>query len=253
MQRHATLRTALLCAAVPACLLLASCEPAGDSDAPVRPRYQAPLPVPRRAANPNPENAQWLAAWRDLRTQLAPLEDQLARAQKMHLDYHFDAFLELDPETIDKDQLCSLFHFLQRGYFTVEREVLLRLLERRLQRASTPMPIPTTEKTSLKDLLAAAMQRDELRMVDLESALAFYRQPGDDSFQIPATLTEEEEAELRTTVTDMLEETRKSVAAMDAKIEKLKAQVFGNDAAQNQTGSEVKTEEAAIEDSPAVE
>jgi len=239
MQRHATLRTALLCAAVPACLLLAACEPTGDSDAPVRARYQAPLPPPRRAANPNPDNALWLAAWRDLRTQLAPLEERLASAQKMHLDYHFDAFLELDPETIGKDQLCSLFHFLQRGYFTVEREVLLRLLDLRLQRAATPMPIPLVEKTSLKDRLAAAMHRDELRMVDLETALAFYRQPGDDTFQIPATLTEDEEVELRTTVTDMLEETRKSVAVMDAKIEKLKAQVFGNDKALNPQPPEI--------------
>ncbi len=228
MKSHSFRLIALTGAAGSTCLVLSGCEPGNDPNYTGPTRYQAPLPSPRRAANADPENAQWLAAWRDLREQLAPLEEKLAAAQKMHLDYHFDAFLNLDPETIGIEQLCSLFHFLQRGYFTVERQVLIHLLERRLERTTTPLTLPGGSQSSLKDRLAAAMHRDELRMVDLETALAFYRQPGDGDLQIPASLTEGEEAELRTAVSGMLEETQKSVEEMDAKIEKLKAQVFGN-------------------------
>lgn len=228
MKRPALLRAALSCAAVPACLFLTACEPSNDTGNNGPPRYQAPLPSPRRAVNADPENALWLAAWRDLRAQLAPLEEKFAAAQRMHLDYHFDAFLALDPETIGTEQLCSLFHFLQRGYFTVERQVLVQLLERRLERATTPMTLPTDDRSTLKDRLAAALHRDELRMVDLETALQYYQQPGDDTFQIPASLTEEEESELRTTVTGMLTETQDEITALDAKIEALKLQVFGN-------------------------
>ncbi len=228
MNSHHFRLIALTGTAGAACLFLSACDPTNDPNYTGPPRYQAPLPSPRRAENADPENAQWLAAWRDLRTQLAPLEEKLAAAQKMHLDYHFDAFLNLDPETIGIEQLCSLFHFLQRGYFTVERQVLIHLLERRLERTTTPLTLPGGSQSSLKDRLAAAMHRDELRMVDLETALAFYRQPGDGDLQIPASLTPEEEAELRTTVSGMLEETQKSVEEMDAKIATLKAQVFGN-------------------------
>src|SRR5688572_28401035 len=94
-------------AAAPVCLLLAACGPPDEpSVAPAR--YQAPLPVPRHTANPDPENAKWLAAWRDLRTRLTPLEEKLAGAQKVHAGNQLDSFLELDPESIDQEELCSL-------------------------------------------------------------------------------------------------------------------------------------------------
>ncbi len=238
MKHQSARRSALLSAAVPACLFLTACEPTNDTGNNGPPRFHAPLPPPRRAVNTDPENARWLAAWRDLRAQLAPLEEKLAAAQKMHFDYHFDAFLALDPATIGTEQLCSLFHFLERGYFTVERQVLIQLLERRLERATTPVTLPTGDRSTLKDRLAAALHRDELRMVDLETALQFYRQPGDDTFQIPAGLTEEEESELRTTVTDMLTETQDDITKLDASIETLKTQVFGNGTVQNPEPSE---------------
>jgi hypothetical protein len=217
----------LLRMAVPACLLLSACGPSDESAAGPPPRYRAPLPEPRRTAKPSKETAQWLAAWRDLRTRLAPLEEALAEAQKVHADYQFDAFLELDPHSVGKDQLCSLYHFLERGWFTVEREAVIHLLERRLERATAPPVITAPARPRLKDGFAAAMQRDELRMLDIESAIEYYQKPGDADFQIPTSLTEDELLELRGAVADMLEETLGTVAEMDEKIARLKSEVFG--------------------------
>lgn len=213
-------------AVVPACLVLVACDPVDDPSAAGPVRFRAAMPQPRQTANPNPENAQWLAAWRDLRSRIAPLEEQLADTQQFHAENHFDRFLDLDPETLEKDELCSLFHFIERGYFTVERQILINLLERRLHRSESSVAIPSGKRPRLKDRLAAAMQRDELRMVDLESALQFYRQSGDDDFQIPDSLTDEELTELRSAVSANLDKTRESVAEMDERIQTLKAQLF---------------------------
>ncbi len=228
MNRPSCLRPVrFLRAALPACLLLTACDPVDDPSAAVPSRFKAPLPEPRRTATPNPDNARWLAAWRELRSQLAPLEKKLADLQQVHLENHFDSFLDMDPETIDKDQLCTLFHFLERGYFTVERRILLHLLERRAERASEPAAIPAGMKSGLRERIIAAMQSDELRMVDLETALDFYGRTAAGDIQIPETLTPEEESELRTTVAGMLDETRESIDELDAKITALRVTVFG--------------------------
>ncbi len=212
------------CAA--ACLVTTGCEPQDSASGPPRP-FHAPIPPPRRTLHPDPANAQWLAAWRDLRTRLAPLEERLAELQQIHSDNNFDGYLDLDPETLSTAQLCSLFHFLQRGYFTVERRVLVHLLERRLDRAAEPLAIPGDGKTALKDYFAAAMQRDEIRMVDLETAIEFYEQTGEANFQIPGELTEEEQAELRGAVGELLVEARTSIRELDARITTLKEQIWG--------------------------
>jgi len=228
MNYAASLRSALHCAAVPACLVLTACEPQ-DNPAAVRPRYQAPLLPPRRAENPDPANAQWLAAWRELRTQLSPLEEKLAALQQVHAQNNFDAFLGLNPATLSHEQLCSLFHFLQRGYFTVERRVLIHLLERRLDRKATSFAIPANGKLTLKDHLANAMHRDEIRMVDLETAIQYYEEVGDANFHVLAGLTEEESAELQSAVSEMLAKTRADITGMDAWLAKLKREVLGLD------------------------
>jgi hypothetical protein len=68
------------------------------------------------------------------------------------------------------------------------------------------------------------MQRDELRTVDLETALEFYRRPGGAEFTIPDTLSETETSELRTAVASMLTETRRRIESLDRQIADLRQQ-----------------------------
>jgi hypothetical protein len=225
MRIPAALCPALLSAVAPACLFFAACDPVDDPQA--KPRHWQPPPEPpRRAVNADPANARWLAAWRELRKQLAPLEARLAELQKIHTESQFDGFLTLDVDSLGVEQLSSLYHFLQRGYFTVERRVLIHLLERRLDRTDSSLAIPSGLGRPLKDNLATAMHRDEIRMVDLETAIRFYEETGDANFQVPTVLTEEETAELRDVVSGMLDKARSEIEAMDKKIAALKAEAF---------------------------
>jgi hypothetical protein len=68
------------------------------------------------------------------------------------------------------------------------------------------------------------MQRDELRTVDLETALEFYRRPGGAEFTIPESLSEPETTELRRAVASMLTETRNRIGSLDQKIASLRRQ-----------------------------
>ncbi len=200
--------------------MVASCRPVEEK--PAAGRYVPVLPEPRRAVHPQPEVVAWVAAWQGVREQVTALQSELAERQRVHVENHFDGFLELDPETLDHERLCSLFHFLERGYFTIAREILVRLLERRIERAATPMVLPGEGRVTLKERIAAAMQSDELRTVDLETALEYYRRPGDEAITIPEGLTEEETAELRAAVGEMLEATRRRIGELDVRIAELK-------------------------------
>lgn len=208
--------------------LLPACDPVDDPAAAAPPKFKAPPPEPRRTDSPSRDTAQWLTAWRELREQLAPLEEKLGSMQQLHMENHFDSFLGLNPETLGKDQLCSIFHFLERGYFTVERQILLHLLQRRAARGEEgTLSIPVEGGGRLRDRIIAAMQRDELRIVDLETAIEFYSRSGVADIPIPQSMSQEELGELRAAVTGMMDETREKIIAMDAEIAGLRAKLFG--------------------------
>lgn len=227
MKKHTPSRnTRLLCAAVPVCLLLAACDPVDGPTSGIPQRYKAPKLDTRRTAVADPENVRWLTAWRNLREELPALQENLTKFQEFHANNSFDSFLTLDPETLDKDQLCTLFHFLQRGYFTVERQILIDLLNRRLERNGDPSLASPAPKAKLKEMFAAAMHRDEIRMLDIESAIEHYTKAGNADIQIPNSLTDIEHEELLTTVNGMLEKTRTEIKGMDATLASLKARVF---------------------------
>src|SRR6478735_1947339 len=148
----------------------------------------------RRNPNPSPEVHRWLEASASVRTQLAGLKKELASLQQFHLENHFDDFLALDPVILDAGQLTYLRHFLERGYFRIEREVLLQLLESRAARAAASQA-PVSQ--DIAGRLQSALQRDETLMIDLETAITRYRAPGEDPFQVPVIVTEAELASLR--------------------------------------------------------
>ena len=200
-----------------------ACRPVTEPPPPAG-RFVPPTPQPRRTLHPQPELIQWVTAWQGVQKQVSSLQQELQQLQQIHLDNHFDSFLDLDPESLNLSRLTSLFHFLERGYFTIEREILARLLERRIARQSSPVALPPDQPASLRDRVASAMQRDELRTVDLETALEFYRRPGGAEFTIPDTLSETETSELRTAVASMLTETRRRIESLDRQIADLRQQ-----------------------------
>ncbi len=196
-----------------AVVLLTACEPVEEKAGPPHgTAYVAPLPTARRNPNPSPEVHRWLAASTSVREQLTALRTELAGLQQFHIENHFDRFLDLDPATLDPAQLCYLDHFLERGYFRIEREILIQLLESRRSR-SAPGPTPAAD---IAARLQGSLQRDETLLIDLETAIARYRAPGDDPVQIPTILTESELATLRSKVTAKLTAERLKIAELDA-------------------------------------
>lgn len=203
---------------LPAALLLPACEPVRENPGPPNgAAYVAPLPEPRRNPNPSPEVHRWLTASDSVRRQLSTLRSELAGLQQFHVANHFDDFLALDPASLEPAQLCYLDHFLERGYFRIEREILLQLLGSRRTRAAAPSAGSGTP-ADIAARLQASLQRDETLLIDLETAIARYKAPGDDPFQIPAVLTEPELDALRVRVTDKLADERRKIAGLDGRI-----------------------------------
>lgn len=200
---------------------LTACDPVEERPGPPGgAAYVAPPVEARRNATPSPEVHRWLAASDSVRKQLTKLRGMLADLQQIHVENHFDGFLAMDPATLDPGQLSYLQHFLERGYFRIEREVLIQLLESHRARAAAP---PTAVSNDITGRLQASLQRDETLLIDLESAIARYRAPGDDPFQIPVVLTEEQLTALRAEVTEKLTAERRKIAGLDARIDALRA------------------------------
>ena len=210
--------------ALPAAISLTACDPVRESPGPPNgAAYVAPLPEPRRNPQPSPEVHRWLAASASVREELTTLRKELSGLQQFHVENHFDDFLALDPATLDPAQLCYLGHFLERGYFRIEREILLQLLTARHDRADAGSGAGSPPPGDIAARLQASLKRDETLLIDLEAAIAKYRAPGDEPFQIPAVLTEAGLAALRTKVTSQLTAERHKIADLDAKATALRA------------------------------
>ena len=196
--------------------LPAACRPIEEPPGPPGgAAYSAPPAQPRRNLQPSPDVHRWLEASSSVRLQLSSLRAELATLQQLHVENHFDDFLALDPASLEPGPLCYLQHFLDRGYFRIEREILLQLLSSRQARAAASLSPPPTD---LPARLQAALQRDETLLIDLEAAIARYRAPGDDPFLIPAILTEAALAEQRQQVASQLAAERLYLKDLDQRI-----------------------------------
>jgi hypothetical protein len=205
---------------ISAAVILTACDPVEEkAGPPAGTVYVAPPVEARRNPTPSPEVHRWLEASASVREQLGALRKELAGLQQIHVENHFDDFLAMDPATLQPGQLCYLQHFLERGYFHIERELLLQLLEsRRARRTAPPVPV----ESGIAGRLQLALHRDETLLIDLEAAITRYRSHGDEPFQIPNLLTEEQLAEIRRTVTSLLEAERRKIAELDRKISALR-------------------------------
>ncbi len=198
---------------------LVACEPAVKKKPSVR---ETGFPTPPLAPPAAPMKLdgtirQWAAVWTEVKGRVTHLRDELRERQAIHRANHFDGWLGLDPAALSPQELVSLFEFLKRGFFTVEREAYLALLEGQVRRLGTEA-VPAWRKETLKERTMASVEKAELTLVDLETALNFYRRTNEEDIYVPADLAAEELHELREACRKMQDEARTSVEKLDAEI-----------------------------------
>ncbi|MEZ5326629.1 MAG: hypothetical protein R3F19_16400 [Verrucomicrobiales bacterium] len=214
-------------------LALVSCEDSGhlvESQSGFTKREPIPFSVPARSVNEkpvHPEVYRFLEAISNMETQIADLEADLYQVQELHESYDFDAFLTLDPWTVEKESLFYLSHFCDAGYFTVQRKVLLSLLEKKIARKKSEAKNAAQPGASkeIEQRLADAMLFREERIMDLEFVIDLYNtRQGAQEFLVPDYISPDDLAAMRTDVAERLDRQRALVAELDREISVLKAQ-----------------------------
>jgi hypothetical protein len=201
--------------------LLAACDRAPDAAAPAAPkRFVYVNPPPPKATHVPEGMAEWLKLLSERRAKIEALRQQVQAVSTTHQETAFDELLKLDPYTLNNDQLCYLWHFADKGYFTVEREIMVRILQDRKER-----PVFQTSATNIAERAAQLAERYENELLDLEIALSFYVKPEDALFSIPNTMTDEQTEILRGMVNEKLIAARATCAALDEQIRSLQAEM----------------------------
>lgn len=180
------------------------------------------IPEPRRGRPDSPirpETYRYLAAIGELESQILDLQDELDSHQDLHQEYEFDSFLKMDAQTIGKDGLFYLEHFCLNGYFTIEREILVRLMVKQLERKASDAAIAAAGSGTLDERISRAMLEREQRMVDIESVLELYRSRDISAeIEVPNFVEPADLASKRDTVVALLEGEREKVNALDGQI-----------------------------------
>ncbi len=184
---------------------------------PLTPPAPPPLAPKPRPYSLTPQVFDWLAELRETQLLTDDLEAQCSEAQRFFRENAVDEFLDLDPWTLPWDQVATLSAFCDRGFFTVEREILIKLLENRLLRGETP-------HGTLNDAvarLAHSAQERKSRLADLEAAMSLYRRGRGDDIPVSTPATEEAEQAARAALVEKLRLARQQRAALDERIGEL--------------------------------
>jgi hypothetical protein len=161
----------------------------------------------------------WLYRLRETEVVTGNLEKEFNEAQQFYRDNPVDEFLELDPWALPTDQLAYLRHFCEKGFFTVEREILLKLLERQFDRSSNA----AAGLSGASNRLAQAVTERETRLLNLREAVELYRRGRDAEVIVPVNPTPEQDQALRAEVVDRLVAVRRQRESLDARIIELQA------------------------------
>jgi len=197
---------------------LVSC---GEKEAPPEPkRFVYPLPQPRVATHVPEGLGEWLKLLEEMRRQIGSLEEKIAEHQQLHQATPFDEFLGLDPAALQKDQLSYLWHFADKGYFTVEREIIIKILESRRAGGNVP-----EAATNIADRAKNLASEYEQRLNDLQTASELYEKTRQGEFHVPGRLNDEQLDVLRGMVREKLATARAEVARLDARIAELQGPV----------------------------
>lgn len=210
------LRTSLLVIGAVVCCGCDSQPPPATEEAPKRFVYVAPPPP--KATHVPEGTGQWLQLLKDLQEQIHTMEDRLEEASAVHRETSFDELLNADLETLGNDQLAYLWHFADKGFFTLEREIMLKLLEDQKSRPTSTVAAPS----NIAERAQALSERFEAHLRDLELAVSMYAKTKDVEFHIPNHLDAEQTDILKGMVAEKLAQARDACAAMDARINELK-------------------------------
>jgi len=181
-----------------------------------------PSPPKKTRPHPRPELFDWLNRLRETQVVTDQLEAEFADAQQFYRDYALDEFLEFDPWSLGADEVATLTHFCDHGFFTVEREILIRILERKI--LDQPADAPRVPEGAAARLEAAAQDR-ESRLASLREAAELYRRGRSAEIIVPANLTPEEDQARRARLVDKLATVRRERDRLDARIAELNAQL----------------------------
>jgi hypothetical protein len=193
-----------------------------------RPEPKPPVadlaPVARPAAKPRPrlrpETFDWLYRLRETQVVTDQLEAEFAEAQQFYREYALDEFLDFDPWSLAADEVVTLTHFCDHGFFTVEREILVKILERKHLDHRPGASVAGGGATAR--LEAAALDR-ETRLASLREAAELYRRGRSSEVVLPGTLPPEEDQALRARLVDKLAAVRRERTRLDARIGELNA------------------------------
>jgi len=193
-------------------------------DRPVAPVPEAADPPPiirpaeNRRARIRPETFDWLNRLRETQVVNDQLEAEFTQAQEFFREYALDEFLDFDPWVLGSDEVIALSHFCDQGFFTVEREILIKILERRVfDRTDAGEATPQGASARLE----SAVRDRESRLASLQEAAEMYRRGRTAEVTIPGALTPEDDQAQRAQLVDKLASVRRARALLDARIEQL--------------------------------
>jgi hypothetical protein len=182
-------------------------------------------PPPRKATHLPADFNQWTKILASQHQEMQLLQQKLSTDQEIHLANRFDEFLQLDLSVLNPEQLGSLWHFADKGYFTIERRIILRLLEDRL-RENDPHQDPA-QGQDISQRAALLAKQNELKLRDLRTATELYESLNTKEFPLPDAVNQEQLAALLTLTSQKMDATRAELAQLDQQIETLKTQLNG--------------------------
>jgi Skp family chaperone for outer membrane proteins len=209
------------CLLVFACLLGCDGPKVEQNEAVSAPRRFIYRASPPRVATHLPENfSQWSRVLQSQHTEMQALQAKLAEKREIHLANHFDDFLKADLSTLAAEPLASLWHFADKGYFTIERRIVKRLLEDRL--AESDPQLNPAKGSNIGERAALFAKQNELKIRDLRTAAELYDAlQAKGEFPIPQPANPEELEALRKLAADKLQGTRQEITTLDAEIQQL--------------------------------
>lgn len=201
------------------CAALTACDSGQQGTGDTGPKRFVYTPPPKPRATKVPDGmSDWIDVLGELRAQIGEMEAKLLEVSAVHRQTAFDDLLQLNPDELGNEQLSYLWHFADKGYFTIEREIMLRILQDRGKRTLSSMEAAGNIAERAKVLA----ERYEAQLYEMELAIALYGKRHTEQFSIPGNLTAEQTDILRGMVHEKLDNAKEACALLDQQIQALR-------------------------------